>query len=128
MLDVPLHATQAPGLQQLPAQVYSLPDYVLSIGLSTVIGIVLAVVYRHTHKGLSYSQAFTQTILLVCVIVTIVMMAIANELARALALVGALSIIRFRTVVKDTRDTAFVFAALILPSLGRRLIARRPAQ
>jgi hypothetical protein len=50
----------------------------------------------------------------VCVIVAIVMMAIGNNVGRAVALVGALSIIRFRTVVKDTRDTAFVFGALAL--------------
>ena len=73
---------------------------------------VLALTYRYTHKGLSYSQSFTQTILLVALIVSIVMMTIGSNVARAFALVGALSIIRFRTVVKDTRDTAFVFAAL----------------
>lgn len=89
-------------------------DYAINIGLAALLGGVLALTYRHTHKGLSYSQAFTQTILLVCVIVAIVMMAIGNNLGRAVTLVGALSIIRFRTVVKDTRDTAFVFGALAL--------------
>lgn len=103
------------GLGQAPAdliQQYTAYHFVVNTALATVLGVVLALVYRHTHKGLSYSQAFTQTILLVAVIVAIVMMTIGNNLARAFALVGALSIIRFRTVVKDTRDTAFVFAAL----------------
>ena len=72
----------------------------------------VALVYRQTHKGLSYSQSFTLTIIFVAVIVAIVMMVIGNSLSRAFALVGALSIIRFRTVVKDTKDTAFVFFAL----------------
>lgn len=89
-------------------------DYAINIGMATVLGAILALTYRKTHKGLSYSQAFTQTILLVCVIVAIVMMTIGNNLGRAITLVGALSIIRFRTVVKDTRDTAFVFGALAL--------------
>ncbi|MEQ1631796.1 MAG: DUF4956 domain-containing protein, partial [Planctomycetota bacterium] len=79
-----------------------------------VIGLVLALVYRATHKGLSYSQSFTQTIVFVAVIVALVMMTVRNSLATAFTLVGALSIIRFRTVVKDTRDTAFVFASLAL--------------
>ncbi len=117
------------GLGQTPADVihlYTTYDYVVNIGLATVLGIVLALVYRHSHKGLSYSQSFTQTILLVAIIVAIVMMTIGNNLARAFALVGALSIIRFRTVVKDTRDTAFVFASLAVgmaAGTGNHLLA-----
>lgn len=81
---------------------------------AAALGGVLALVYRATHKGLSYSQSFTQTIVFVATIVAIVMMTVRNNLGAAFTLVGALSIIRFRTVVKDTRDTAFVFAALAL--------------
>ena len=105
------------GVGQTAAEatvVFTIYDFVVNIGVATLLGVVLALVYRHTHKGLSYSQSFTQTILLIAVIVAIVMMTIGNNLARAFALVGALSIIRFRTVVKDTRDTAFVFAALAI--------------
>ena len=93
---------------------YSYQEMVVNITLALVLGFVIAWVYRYTHKGLSYSQSFTQTILFVCLIVAIVMMVIGSSLAKALALVGALSIIRFRTVVKDTRDTAFVFGALAI--------------
>lgn len=91
---------------------YSYQEMLINIVLAMVLGFFIAVVYRYTHKGLSYSQSFTQTILFVSVIVAIVMMVIGSSLAKAFALVGALSIIRFRTVVKDTRDTAFVFGAL----------------
>jgi uncharacterized membrane protein YhiD involved in acid resistance len=80
--------------------------------LATALGLLLASVYRHTHKGLSYSQSFTLTIVFVTTIVAITLMAIESSLARAFALVGAMSIIRFRTVVKDTKDTAYVFAGL----------------
>jgi uncharacterized membrane protein YhiD involved in acid resistance len=89
-------------------------EMVTNIALATALGVIVALVYRHTHKGLSYSQSFTQTVLFVTVIVAIVMMVIGSSLARAFALVGALSIIRFRTVVKDTKDTAFVFAGLAI--------------
>ncbi len=91
---------------------YSYQEMVINIVLAAVLGFILAVVYRYTHKGLSYSQSFTQTIFFVAIIVAIVMMVIGSSLAKAFALVGALSIIRFRTVVKDTRDIAFVFLAL----------------
>ncbi|MCI5161211.1 MAG: DUF4956 domain-containing protein [Candidatus Electrothrix sp. AX5] len=91
---------------------YSYQEMVVNITLAAILGFLMAYVYRYTHKGLSYSQSFTQTVLFVAIIVAIVMMVIGSSLARAFALVGALSIIRFRTVVKDTRDIAFVFFAL----------------
>jgi uncharacterized membrane protein YhiD involved in acid resistance len=85
---------------------------ILNMALAVTLGAVLGAVYRSTHKGLSYSQSFTLTVVFVTVIVAMVMMVIGNSLSRAFALVGALSIIRFRTVVKDTKDTAFVFWGL----------------
>jgi len=81
---------------------------------AAALGGVLALVYRATHKGLSYSQSFTQTIVFVATIVAIVMMTVRNNLGAAFTLVGALSIIRFRIVVKDTCDIVFVFVALAL--------------
>lgn len=93
---------------------YSNTEMVINIILALAIGVVLSLVYRATHKGLSYSQSFSQTIVFVAVIVAIVMMVIGGSLARAFALVGALSIIRFRTVLKDTKDMSFVFGALAL--------------
>ena len=86
-------------------------EILLNMLLAFVLAMIIATVYRGTHKGLSYSQSFTLTIVLVTVI-AVVMMVIGSSLARAFALVGALSIIRFRTVVKDTKDTAYVFFAL----------------
>ena len=115
-----LFAHQAPGstlsgpFAQQNLLAYGTGEIALNIAVATVFGLIISLVYRQTHKGLSYSQSFTQTILFVAVIVAIVMMVISGSIARAFALVGALSIIRFRTVVKDTRDTAFVFGALAL--------------
>jgi hypothetical protein len=93
---------------------YTPQEMVMNLILATTLGFLISEVYKRTHKGLSYSQSFTQTILFITIIVTIVMMVIGSSLARAFALVGALSIIRFRTVVKDTKDISFVFAALAL--------------
>jgi len=61
---------------------------------------------------MSYSQSFLITNIFISLIVCMVIMVIGNNLARAFALVGALSIIRFRTVVKDTKDIAFIFWSL----------------
>jgi uncharacterized membrane protein YhiD involved in acid resistance len=94
------------------AFVYGPTDILLNICLAFALGMVISYVYKQTHRGLSYSQSFMLTLVFVTVIVSIVMMIIGNNLARAFALVGALSIIRFRTVVKDTKDTAYVFLAL----------------
>lgn len=94
------------------AQIYGPLEILTNILLSTVLGLLIAKIYQVTHKGLSYSQSFTHTIVLVAAVVSIVMMVIGNSLSRAFALVGALSIIRFRTVVKDTKDTAFIFMSL----------------
>ena len=93
---------------------YSYTEILINIAVSLIVGLALASTYRQTHKGLSYSQSFSQTVVFVAVIVAIVMMVIGGSLARAFALVGALSIIRFRTVLKDTKDMAYVFAALAL--------------
>ena len=93
---------------------YSYTEILINIIAAFAIGLLLSVTYRVTHKGLSYSQSFSQTVVFVAVIVAIVMMVIGGSLARAFALVGALSIIRFRTVLKDTKDMAFIFGALAL--------------
>ena len=93
---------------------YSLTEMSVNVVLAICIGFWLAFIYQFTHKGLSYSQSFTQTLIFVTLIVAVVMMVIGGSLARAFALVGAMSIIRFRTVLKDTKDLSYVFAALAL--------------
>jgi hypothetical protein len=92
--------------------IYGPEEIVVNMLLGLALGLLISWVYRKTHKGLSYSQSFVLTLVFVSVIVSSVMMIIGNSLARAFALVGALSIIRFRTVVKDTKDVAYVFFAL----------------
>ena len=97
---------------QVLGYIYSPSEVIINICLSFLLGMFISFIYKSTHKGLSYSQSFMLTLVYVTIIVSIVMMLIGNNLARAFALVGALSIIRFRTVVKDTKDTAYVFLSL----------------
>lgn len=87
-------------------------DVLINILLSVALGFIISVIYRLTYKGYSYSSSFVTTLILISMITSLVIMVIGNNLARAFGLVGAMSIIRFRTAVKDTRDTAFVFFAL----------------
>ena len=87
---------------------------ILSLLLSFVLGQALAWLYSWTHSGMSYSQGFTQSLVLLTLVVSIVMFVIGNSIVTAFGLLGALAIIRFRNVLKDTRDTVFVFFALVL--------------
>ena len=91
---------------------FSLADVLLAMTVAALLTFVLAAVYRATHRGTSYSQAYLQTLFLMSVATAVVMMIIGSNIARAFSLVGALSIIRFRTAVKDARDTGFLFAAI----------------
>ena len=94
------------------AEIYNPEQVILNLIIAFFLGLVISFIYKKTHKGLSYSQSFVLTNIFVAVIVAMVIMVIGNNLARAFALVGALSIIRFRTVVKDTKDTAYIFWSL----------------
>jgi len=87
---------------------------VVSLVLSFFLSFIIASLYKMTHKGLSYSQSFTHTLIILSVAAAAAMMVIGSSLARAFGLAGALSIIRFRTVVKDTKDIAFVFWVLVV--------------
>ena len=92
--------------------IYLPSEIIINLVISFILGLIISFVYKKTHKGLSYSQSFVVTNIFIAVIVCMVIMIIGNNLARAFALVGALSIIRFRTVVKDTKDTAYIFWSL----------------
>ena len=87
-------------------------DIAFNILLASLFGFFISMIYRVTFKGYSYSPSFVNALILLTMITTIVIMVIGNNLARAFGLVGAMSIIRFRTAVKDTRDIVFVFFAL----------------
>lgn len=93
---------------------YSAESVLVSLLLAFVLGQVLAWVYYFTHVGLSYSKSFVQSILVVTIVVSLIMLVIGNNIMRAFGLMGALAIIRFRNVVKDTRDMVFIFCALVV--------------
>jgi len=91
-----------------------LGDMLSGLLLAFVLGQLAAWVYVYTHSGLSYSRSFVQSIILLTVIVCLGMMVIGNNVVIAFGLIGALAVIRFRNILKDTRDTAFIFFALVV--------------
>ncbi len=93
---------------------YSLSSTVLALLLAFVLGQVIAWTYVWTHSGLSYSRSFTQSLVMMTIVVSLVMFVIGNSIITAFGLLGALAMIRFRNVLKDTRDTVFVFMSLVV--------------
>jgi hypothetical protein len=87
-------------------------DVIAVFGTSVALTLFVAWAYRSTHRGVSYSQSFAHTLVILGVAVAFFMLIIGANVARAFTLVGALSIIRFRHAVKETRDIGFVFVSL----------------
>jgi uncharacterized membrane protein YhiD involved in acid resistance len=96
--------------------VYSLSakDAAANILIALICGSFIALLYRITYRGLSFSASFVNSIIMLTMITALVIMVIGNNLARAFGLVGAMSIIRFRTAVKDSQDIMFIFFALAI--------------
>ncbi len=80
--------------------------------LAFVLGQVVAWLYGITHRGVTWSRNMVHSLVLLCMTVTLVMLLVGDSVARAFGLVGALAIIRFRTVVRDARDTTFIFLSI----------------
>lgn len=80
--------------------------------VSFLCGVTISLVYRFVYKGPSYSVTFVNSLVILSMITSVVILVIGNNLARAFGLVGAMSIIRFRTAVRDVQDIVFIFFAL----------------
>ena len=83
----------------------------LRLLLSFALGIFIVNIYQWTHTKVP-QKSFTDTLIILCMLISVVMVIIGDSIARAFSLVGALSIIRFRTAIQDPRDIGFVFYAL----------------
>ncbi|MFC8248163.1 MULTISPECIES: DUF4956 domain-containing protein [Streptomyces] len=100
-------------LQELSGT-FSVTDVVVAMSLSFVLSTLIGHVYRYTHRNVSYSQSYVQTLIIVGMVVALIMLVVGSNLARAFSLVGALSVIRFRNAIKETRDVGFVFLAMAI--------------
>lgn len=93
---------------------FTIESIIFNIVVTTLLGLFIYFVYKKTFSGVMYSQNFNITIVMICVITSIVMMLIGNNMALSLGLVGSLSIIRFRTAIKEPRDIGFLFWAIAI--------------
>ena len=89
-------------------------DMVRAALVSFFLVLIVGYTYRITHQGPSYSQTTVHTMIIMAVVVSLIMLIIGTNIARAFSLVGALSIIRFRNAVKESRDVAFYFLAMAI--------------
>ena len=93
---------------------FTVMDVVLVLTLSFLTSAFIGWIYQQTHRGTSYTQSFVFTLVMNGMIVALVMLVVGSNIARAFSLVGALSIIRFRNAVKETRDVGFIFFTMAI--------------
>jgi uncharacterized membrane protein YhiD involved in acid resistance len=87
-------------------------DALINLSFALLCGIIVAVAYRSTYRGVNFSANNVLAMIMLAMITALVIVVIGSNLARAFGLVGAMSIVRFRTAVKDTQDIMFIFFAL----------------
>lgn len=92
----------------------STSEIIENILVALICAIFISIFYKKTYNGPGYLVSFANALILLSLITSIVIMIIGNNLARAFGLVGAMSIIRFRTAVKETHDIVYIFFALTI--------------
>lgn len=91
---------------------FSAFDVLLALGLSFVIGLFILIIYKKTYFGVMYSDSFGVSLIAMSMITSLVIIAVTSNVVLSLGMVGALSIVRFRTAVKEPMDIAFLFWAI----------------
>ena len=91
---------------------FSTLDVLLALGLAFVIGLFIFLVYKKTYSGVMYSASFGVSLLAMSMITSLVIIALTSNVVLSLGMVGALSIVRFRTAIKEPMDIAFLFWAI----------------
>ena len=87
---------------------------VISLVASLVIGLIIYFVYRKTFAGVVYSRSFNLSLVMLTMVSALVLMMISSNMSLSLGMVGALSIVRFRTAIKDPMDTVFMFWSIVI--------------
>ncbi len=90
----------------------TLPGMLSALGAALILGLVISLAYIRTHKEEGYSTGFTITLIMLPAIISIIIMLIGNNVARAFSVAGAFSLIRFRSAPGDPKDIAYVFFTL----------------
>ncbi len=93
---------------------FTLMNSLLVIGTSIILGILISVVYMKTHEKNNFNSGFSTTLIMLPVIISIIILLVGNNVARAFSLAGAFSIIRFRSAPGDPKDIAYIFFTLAI--------------
>ncbi|MCC5574703.1 DUF4956 domain-containing protein [Microtetraspora sp. AC03309] len=93
---------------------FSVADIAIAMALSFALSAMIGWVYRATHRNVSYSQSYVQTLVILGMLISLIMLVVGSNIARAFALVGALSVVRFRNAIKETRDVGFIFLVMAI--------------
>ena len=93
---------------------FSMADIAIALSLSFLLSAGIGWVYRFTHRNVSYSQSYVQTLVVLGMLIALIMLVVGSNIARAFALVGALSVVRFRNAIKETRDVGFIFLVMAI--------------
>ena len=106
------------------SDLFNLPQYsiteisaaiiIANILLTFILSLIIGWVYQRTHKGISYSSSFLTSLVLMALLSSVAMMILSNNLVRALGVLGIFALIRFRTILKDTKDVAYLFFGLAM--------------
>lgn len=91
---------------------YNVPKMALALLVALLVGIVIYCVYRRFYTGVVYSRSFAVTLVGMCVLTCMVTLSISTNIVISLGMVGALSIVRYRTAVKDPMDLLYLFWAI----------------
>lgn len=91
---------------------FSLTDTLIALALAFALGMFINEVYRKTYRGVMFSQSFGVSLMALTMITTLVIQAVTSNVVLSLGMVGALSIVRFRTAIKEPLDIAFLFWAI----------------
>ena len=91
---------------------FSTLDVLLALGLAFVLGLFIFLIYKKTYQGVMYSDSFGVSLIAMAMITSLVIIAVTSNVVLSLGMVGALSIVRFRTAIKEPMDIAFLFWAI----------------
>ena len=110
----------------LATQNLTLPNILISLAIAFALGLLIYFIYKKTYRGVLYSHSFNISLIMLCMVTTLIIMCISSAPALSLGMVGALSIVRFRTAVKDPLDLLYLFWAItagITTGAGMYLLA-----
>lgn len=93
----------------LATQNLTLPNILISLAIAFVLGLLIYFIYKKTYRGVLYSHSFNISLIMLCMVTTLIIMCISSAPALSLGMVGALSIVRFRTAIKEPMDLMFLF-------------------